>query len=260
METALAAIFNATEGAVFIAAGVFARVGAALFLVPGLGERSISIRVRLAVALVITALLSPMMAPLVPLSPTTPVALARMLLAEAACGLVIGFSFRLLVFALQTAGMVAAQHISIAQMFGTGVAPQPEPTIATLLSMGGIVLMMMAGLHVHLVASLAGLYNVFPFGEFPLGPDLATWVTERMSETFALGVTLAAPFVAVGFAYNIALGALNRAMPQLLVALVGIPFIVWLGMVILYHVMPALYDRWDESLQRILLDPLGGLG
>ena len=67
-------------------------------------------------------------------------------------------------------------------------------------------------------------------------------------------------FVAIGFAYNLALGALNRAMPQLLVALVGVPFIVWIGMVVLYHIMPALYDRWDESLQRILLDPLGGLG
>ena len=53
----------------------------------------------------------------------------------------------MLVFVLQTAGMVAAQHISIAQMFGAGVAPEPEPTIATLLSMGGVVLMMMAGLH-----------------------------------------------------------------------------------------------------------------
>ena len=154
MEPALAAIFNATEGAVFVAMGVFVRVGAALFLVPGLGERAISIRIRLATALVITALLSPLIAPLMPLSPTTPVELTRMLAAEASCGLVIGFSFRLLVFALQTAGMVAAQHISIAQMFGAGVAPEPEPTISTLLSMGGIVLMMMAGLHVHLIASL----------------------------------------------------------------------------------------------------------
>ena len=260
MEPALAAIFQATEGGVFVAAGIFARVGAALFLVPGLGERSLSIRIRLAAALAITVVLSPLIAPLVPQSPTTPVDLAVMLAAEATCGLVIGFSFRLLVFVLQTAGMVAAQHISIAQMFGAGVAPEPEPTIATLLSMGGIVLMMMAGLHVHLIASLAGLYEVFPFGRFPLGADMGQWAVERVSETFELGLTLAAPFVAVGFAYNLALGALNRAMPQLLVALVGVPFIVWLGMVVLYHIMPALYGRWSESLQRVFLDPLGGLG
>ena len=259
MEPALAAIFQTTEAGVFIAAGIFARVGGVIFLLPGLGERALSIRVRLVAALAITVILSPLIAPLIPLSPATPVDLALMLAAEATCGLVIGFAFRLLVFALQTAGMVAAQHISIAQMFGAGVAPEPEPTIATILSMGGIVLMMMAGLHVHLIASMAQLYEVFPFGQFPIGADLGQWAVERVSETFALGVTLAAPFVAVGFTYNLALGALNRAMPQLLVALVGVPFIVWIGMVVLYHIMPALFDRWDESLQRVLLDPLGGL-
>lgn len=259
MEAALTAIFLQAHELVFVAMGIFTRIGAAAFLVPGLGERSLPMRVRMGGALAIAVLLAPMVRPMVPATPDTPAALVAVLASEATIGLITGLAFRLLVYALQIAGMVAAQHLSVAQMFGAGVAPEPEPTIATLLGMGGITLALMAGLHVHLVVALVTLYEIFPFGQFPDGSDLADWATSRMSETFAIGVTLAAPFVAIGFAYNVALGALNRAMPQLLVALVGVPALVWIGIVVLALVLPALMDTWLGYLDRVFEDPLAGI-
>ena len=258
IELPLSALFAEASGLVLVAAGVFARVGAASFLVPGLGERSMSLRTRLTAALAITFLLTPIIHALAPATPETPSALTLLLMAEAANGLVIGLAFRFLVFTLQMAGMIAAQHLSVAQIFGAGVAPEPEPTIATLLALGGITLALMAGLHVHLVANLAGLYEVLPFGQFPPGRDLGEWITGQASEAFMLAVALAAPFIAISFAYNLALGALNRAMPQLLVALVGVPALVWVGMVILALVLPSLMDYWLSRLDRVMLDPLGG--
>ncbi|MEM7056332.1 MAG: flagellar biosynthetic protein FliR [Pseudomonadota bacterium] len=259
MEAALTAIFAQANQLVFVGMGIFVRIGAAAFLVPGLGERSLSMRIRLGGALAIAILLAPMIRPMVPLSPGNPISLLAVLTSEAAIGLIIGLAFRFLVYALQIAGMVAAQHLSVAQMFGTGVAPEPEPTIATLLGMGGITLALMSGLHVHLVATLAGMYEVFPFGQFPNGADLAEWATTRMAGTFAIGVTLAAPFVAIGFAYNLALGALNRAMPQLLVALVGVPALVWVGIVVLALVLPTLMETWMGFLTQIYENPLAGV-
>ncbi len=259
IEIPLSAVFTEAAGLVLVAMGVFARVGAAAFLVPGLGERSISMRTRLVTALGITLLLAPLVQSFAPASPETPVQLVQLLLAEAANGLVIGLAFRFLVFVLQTAGMIAAQHLSVAQIFGAGVSPEPEPTIATLLALGGITLALMSGLHVHLVANLAGLYDVLPFGSFPLGRDLGEWSVKQVSEAFTLSVALAAPFIAISFAYNLALGALNRAMPQLLVALVGVPALVWVGMVVLALVLPALMDTWLGRLDQVLFDPLGGL-
>ena len=259
MESILSAIFESSNEIVLVAAGIFARVGAVAFLLPGIGERGISMRVRLGGALALTALLTPLISTFAPLSPTTAPGLVQMIAAETVAGLIIGFSFRVLVFMLQIAGMVAAQHLSVAQMFGAGVAPEPEPTIATLLAMGGITMALMAGLHVQIVATLAALYEVLPFGQFPDPSSVGSWASERMAETFGLGISLAAPFVAIGFAYNIALGALNRAMPQLLVAIVGIPFLLWVGMLSLRLVLPSLYDAWFEHLDTVFLDPLGGL-
>jgi flagellar biosynthetic protein FliR len=257
--TALVHIFEQAGALVFVAIGVFARVGAALFLVPGFGERSVPVRMRLGAALALSLLIAPLVAASVPAPPTSLSGLALMVLAEAAAGLVIGLAFRFLVMALQVGGNIAAQHISLSQMFGAGVAPEPEPTIATLLAMGGIVLAMMAGLHVQLVAALANLYQVLPFGLALDSGDAAVWSIARAAETFALGVSLALPFIAASFAYNLALGALSRAMPQLLVALVGAPLLIGLGLGILYVALPEIFARWTGVMDAVLADPLGGM-
>lgn len=256
--TGLAALLDQASAQILVAAGVFTRIGAALFLVPGFGERAVPIRLRLAAALALTALLTPLVAP-VAKAPSTPAALAGLIAAEAAAGLIIGLAFRFLVFALQVAGTIAAQNISLSQMFGAGVAPEPEPTIATLLAMGGIVLAMLGGLHVHLVAALAGLYRVLPFGAMPVAGDGAEWSLARGSEAFGLGLSLALPFIAIAFAYNLSLGALSRAMPQLLVALVGAPLLIGLGLLVLFIVLPEIFARWATVMEARLADPLGGL-
>ena len=76
--------------------------------------------------------------------------------------------------------------------------------------------------------------------------DVAAWGTARVAQAFALGFSLAAPFVIAGFAYNLALGAINRAMPQLMVAFIGAPAITAGGLLILMlaaPVHPALLGR-----------------
>ena len=257
---ALAGIATATDAVLLTVAGVFTRCAAAAFLIPGMGERGIPMQVRLGIAVALTLLLWPLVRPLVPATPQDVPGLVALLGAEAVAGLLIGLGFRLVVLVLQVAGMTAAFHISISHMFGSGVAPTPEPTIATFLALGGVVMAMQLGLHVSVVASLAGLYEVLPFGTLPLAGDAAEWSVARVTEAFALGISLAFPFITVSFAYNLALGALSRAMPQLLVALVGVPLLIGLGLVTLYLVLPAIYARWTPWTEDVLAFPLGGLG
>ncbi len=256
----LAEIFRAVEASILTAAGVFARVAAAVFLVPGLGERGIPTRLKLGAALAITVLLAPLIRPLVPDTPGDVPGLIRLLAAEAVAGLTIGLGFRLLVMALQIAGSVAAAHLSLTHVFGTPVSEGPEPTIATFLALGGVVLAMAAGLHVAVVAALAGLYAPLPFGRFPDPGDLAELTVARVAEVFALGVSLAFPFVAISFAYNLALGAISRAMPQLMVVLIGVPVLIGLGLFVLWAALPVVFGRWLGALERLFLEPLGGIG
>lgn len=253
--------------AVLLAAAVFTRVAAALAVLPGLGEAAVPLRVRLGLAVAMTALLLPALWPA--LLPVVDAARAEaggaaglfvlaLIAAEAAAGLLIGLAFRFTVFALQIAGTIAAQSITISHVFGNPATAQAEPSIASLLSMGGIALALIAGLHVEVVAALAALYAVLPMGAWPATGDAAGWTVARSAEAFALGVGLATPFVLVGFAYNLALGALSRAMPQLLLTLVGVPLLVGLGLLTLWLSVPELFARWSEALARVFADPLGG--
>ena len=121
----------------------------------------------------------------------------------------------------------------------------------------GLALAVMTGLHVRLAEALIGSYTVFPAGAFPSPSALADWGLLRIAKAFALAFTLAAPFVIASFIYNLALGVINRAMPQLMVAMVGAPAITAGGLVLLFLSLPLLLSIWSDGLNSFLANPFG---
>ena len=67
---------------------------------------------------------------------------------------------------------------------------------------------------------------------------------------------LAAPFVTTSLLYNLTLGVINRAMPQLMVAFVGAPVITLGGMVLLLWCAPTMLAVWADALIAFLDDPM----
>ncbi|MEL6979996.1 MAG: flagellar biosynthetic protein FliR [Pseudomonadota bacterium] len=256
---ALRPFLDDMETAVLVIMAVFTRISAIVFLLPGVGERMISIRIKL-IAAVAFAIVT---WPLIPvdakeagfaLKPTL-TSLGYALVAEAIAGLILGFSIRLLIFAIQTAGMIAAQSLSISQIFG-GVSADPEPTIATLLTLAAIALALNLGLHIKAVSLIAISYQILPLGVFPAGADVAAWTASRYAQAFGLAVSLALPFLVISFGYNLALGFINRAMPQMMVAFVGLPAITWAGILLLMVVSSAILTTWSRELDAAFLAPL----
>jgi flagellar biosynthetic protein FliR len=237
---------------------VFARVGAVVALLPGFGEQTLGLRVRLAAALLLSALVAPPVLAGLPPLPGGPVPLGLALLAEAAAGLAIGIALRLMVMVLQLAGSVIAQATAVAQIFGAGLTPEPMPAIGNLLVLAGIAAAFAAGLPAGAATMLVESYGLLPFGRFPAADDLALWGTGEVARAFALAVTLAAPFVALSLLYNLALGAINRAMPHLMVAFIGAPFVTGAALLLLMLAAGPLLGRWLAAFAALLADPLGG--
>ncbi|MEM7509232.1 MAG: flagellar biosynthetic protein FliR [Pseudomonadota bacterium] len=240
---------------------VFTRVGAVIALLPGFGEQTLPARVRLGAAIAFTLVVWP---PVAETAASTPgigddsaITLTRFLLAEAAVGLMLGIAIRLMVMALQLAGSIAAQATSVAQIAGAGVTPDPMPAIGNMLTVSGIAMALAMGLHIKAAIVMIGSYNIVPLGVFPLSGDVAKWGVARASDAFALAFSLAAPFVIASFAYNIALGAINRAMPQLMVALVGAPAITAGALFILWLSGPIAIAHWSDMLDLVLMNPFG---
>jgi flagellar biosynthetic protein FliR len=231
---------------------IFLRVGACFFVLPGLGEQMIPVRIRLAAALAMSVLLTPILKTTV--AQTSMLPPPEAFVGEAIIGLCLGLALRFLVFALQTAGIIAAQATSLSQIMG-GATPDPQPAMGAILSLAGITLVVLSGLHVHLVSAFVDSYRVFPFGEFPQPQGLGAWATDRIAASFSLAFSLAAPFLIASLLYNIALGVINKAMPQLMVAFVGAPAITWGGLALLLLSAPLILTAWSEAFDAALSNP-----
>lgn len=253
--SALAPLRDLGDGYVVLAAAIFTRLSALFFFLPGIGERMIPVRIRLMVALALMLVLLPAFAGEFE-SPTRPSMIASLFAAEAICGLLIGFSIRVAVFAIQTAGSIISQSLSLAQLFGSNVSFDLETPISMLLMFLAIVLAVTAGIHFEAVRVLLMSYDVMPIGVFPGASATGEWAASRTAFAFSAALSLALPFVVLGFIYNLSIGAANRAMPQLMVAFVGIPAVTFAGLVLLAASAPVILMAWLDMTRDILSDLL----
>jgi len=253
MTLPLAEILGMSQAWLMMAILVFLRVGAAFLVLPTLAEQFIPPRVRLGAALAMTALLTPALAPQLATSAAT--LNAMYFLTETLSGLLIGISVRLMVHALQIAGSMAAQSTSLSQIAG-GAAPDPQPALANFLMLAGMTLAVISGFHIFVARMMIASYDVLPAGQLPLAGDLGAWGVARVAAAFRLAFSLAAPFLIAAVLYNVALGVINRAMPQLSVAFVGAPAIAFGGVFLLFLSTPFILSAWLQMMQATLAAPM----
>ncbi|MFY0682089.1 MAG: flagellar biosynthetic protein FliR [Thalassovita sp.] len=248
----MALIFAWVQEALWEGFTVFLRIGAIVALLPGVGERSVPVRIKLALAVVFTAVTAPVLQ--IP-PPEGPLRFAIYIATEPLIGVALGLTVRLFIMALQTAGSIAAQSTSLSQILGHSGA-EPMPAIGHLLVVAGLCLAMISDLHIRVIQLMIASYDLWPVGQFPDPLGLSTWGIHNIAQSFALAFTVAAPFVVISLLYNIALGAINRAMPQLMVAFVGAPLITFGGLALLLLLAPMMLTVWNTQLSQFLANPL----
>lgn len=249
----LAALMDLTDAMLWQGFAVFLRVSALVSLLPAFGERTVPARVKLGIAFAFTMIIAPAVA-----TPALPMQFDTILwftLSEIAAGVLLGIGIRLFVLALQTAGSIAAQSTSLAQILG-GAMAEPVPAMGHILVMGGLALAVMTGLHVRVAEMVILSYDMLPMGRLPSGADVSEWGVDQIRRAFSLAFTLAAPFVILSVLYNVALGVINKAMPQLMVAFVGAPVITAGGLLLLCLAAPLLLSTWLEALNSFVANPL----
>lgn len=232
---------------------IFARIGTMIMLLPGFGEMTVPTRVRLTLALLLTALFLPLYreAYAIDLRAYGPV--LAMLAQELLVGAVLGMTARLTISALSVAGAVIAQQMGLG--FVTAVDPtqgQQNVIVANFLTVLGITLIFATDLHHLIIAALNDSYRLFTPGEIlPFG-DIAQLVVKVVSSAFRVGIQLSAPFLVFGLLFNVGLGILSRLMPQMQVFFVAMPLSILLGFVILFMVIGMMMGTFTEFLGQVL--------
>jgi flagellar biosynthetic protein FliR len=231
--------FLPAYGAAFIL--MFARIGTMIMLLPGLGELSVPARIRLVVALLLTAVLFPLHQAAYGINLQSPGPVLTMLGKELLVGLVLGMTARLTISALQVAGSVIAQQLGLG--FVTAVDPnqgQQGVIVGNFLTLLGVTMIFATDLHHMVIAGLHDSFRLFEPGEVPPVGDVSALVTNTVAGAFRVGIQLSGPFLLFGLVFNLALGVLSRLMPQMQVYFVGVPLSILIGFLILLVVVGAM--------------------
>ena len=247
-----AALLPALAAAFMLA---FSRVGAMVMLLPGLGESSIPVRVKLAIALMLTLVILPLHRSAYQIDMQSLTSLLILMLREIVIGIVLGATARVTLAALQVAGSVIAQQMGLG--FVTSVDPtqgQQGILIGNFLTMLGVTMLFATDSHHLVIAALNDSYQIFSPGETMASGDVASLATRAFAAAFRIGLQLSAPFLVFGLVFNIGLGVLARLMPQMQVYFVGVPLSIMAGFLVLAVVIAAMMGTFLDYFIGVMHD------
>lgn len=253
----LAALLPISQTVLWTGFAVLIRVGAMMAVLPAFGDQPVPIRVRFALAVMFTLVVAPAIAPTVPPLPATLLDASALLGPEALAGLFFGIFLRFFILMLQIAGTIAAQSVSLSQIFGGTAVVDPQPAIGHMLVVAGTALAALTGLHVQAAAYMINSYAIIPFGA-ALDPGLVAQTgMAEVTRAFGLAFVLSAPFLIASLIYNVVLGVINRAMPQLMVSFVGAPALTAGGLFLFFLTAPLMLAIWLAAFSAFMDMPFG---
>jgi flagellar biosynthetic protein FliR len=244
----------ATAAQVYVGGLVFARVGAMVMLMPGIGDTAVPQRIRLSFALLMAMILAPLVYKGVGAMPSTVGGLAGAVIHEILIGLMIGSVLKLFFTAMSTAGEVISMQTTLS--FAQSVNPsmgQSSSAVSTFLTMLGLTLIMATDLHHLFIGAIVKSYDIFPFTRAVPVNDAATLAVRTVADSFSLGVQLAAPVIVFSLVFNLAVGLVGRVMPAFQIFFVASPLSVILGLSLLALSLGGIAMVWTDRYRDLLM-------
>lgn len=233
---------------------VLARVGAAMVLLPGVGEAVAPAVVRIGLALSITVLLLPDLQPMMPSVPAAGLSMGLMIAGEVVTGLWFGWVARMIVLALP----VGAQFIGY--LIGLSSVLQPDPELGAqsgvlgkFFEMAAPVLILLSGLYRLPLTALSGLFELIPPGQMLPAADSTEIAIRAVGTGFSLALQLASPFVVIAIIWHLAIGQFARIASRMQIYFVSMPGQIMTGLALLTITASAIILAWRDAVQSFLI-------
>lgn len=213
---------------------IFARLGAAMMLFPGLNSATVPMRFRLLLALVTAFLVMPSLAGHLPRMPSDLMTMTLLIAGEITVGLFFGVLMQILVMPIDIAGSSIGYAVGLTNMFTADPISAAQNQLLTgFLNLTAVSVVLMTDSHHLMFRAVVDSYSLFVPGQLlPLG-DFSQALTRVASDGMVLGFKLAAPSLVFALTFNTALALLNRLVPQMQVFFVGMPLQILGGMAVL---------------------------
>lgn len=228
----------------------FMRIGAMLMAAPVFGARLVPVRVRLALAMTLAWILSPMVyADLVVIDPLTAEGL-MVGVQQVLIGLAMGFTLQMVFSAV----VIAAQSMAMSMGLGFATAVDPQngvqvPVIAQYyLTLATLIFLALGG-HLLLIQVLVDSFQSLPVSLEGLSREGLWALVNWGGRMFAGAVLIALTAITSLLIINLAFGVMSRAAPQLNIFGVGFPVMMIAGFIVILLGLPGLTPQLTDLMQ-----------
>jgi flagellar biosynthesis protein FliR len=221
------------------------RIGALMFIMPVLSAKTVSMRFKLIVTLMLTAAIAPSVELSKPIDPFTNEGV-WMAVEQAGIGLAMGLVFVVVFQAFTLAGQMVANAMGLG--FASMVDPSTgmnSPVIAQLYTIIISLLFVSLNGHLMVVQMLIDSFVQMPLNGRFLSIFSIKALVDWGSHLFSWAIIIALPAVTALLLANIALGLISRAAPTLNVFSIGFVITIIGGLLLIWWLMPQLVIQFQ---------------
>ncbi len=210
---------------------VLARFGTLFFLMPIFSSRTMPTQVKIAFAIVVSLVLTPIV-PLTPDDmPKATIEFFLLIISELFIGMSLALIMRLIFSGLQTAGQIVGFQIgfSVANVMDPQTGTQ-SVVIAQFAYIFALLLFLSANGHHYIIRTIYDSFWLLRPGELNLSKPILDLMIELGARMFILSVKLMAPVMAVLLLAQVALGILAKTVPQMNMLMMSFGINIILGL------------------------------
>jgi len=237
---------------------IFLRVSAIIITIPILGNRSVPMRLKGGLSVVVALLLVPFVQyNAVPIK--LPLLVVKMC-GEVLIGVVIGFAGQILFAGVQLAGQLVGFQMGFAIVNVVDpVSSSQVSIIAQFQYLLALLIFLAVNAHHIFLYAIAESYQVIPPLSFHYSGPLMESILELSKDIFIVAVKTGAPVIAMLLFASVGLGLIARTVPQINIFIVGFPLkiaigLIGIGLTLPYFVkiMESVFAKFDGQLSLLM--------
>jgi flagellar biosynthesis protein FliR len=230
----------------------FIRVLALFSTLPVLGQRSVPVRVRVGLAMLIVVAAQASLPEMPAVALDSPLAFA-LVAQNVLIGVTLGFAVRIVFAAVEFAGELIGLQMGLNYAGFFDPASGAQGT-ATARFFGATVGFLFIAINAHLlvVAAVVQSFHAFPVGGEPFAFLRALQPQAWGAEVFAIGLWIALPLVGMLLFVNLVLGIISRVASQMNIFAIGFPVTLGVGLLGMLLTLPMMQAPFTMALERML--------
>lgn len=199
---------------------------------PGFSDLHIPFRMRMMIAIGVALAFALTLK--VPSYPVNSTRMFIMFLSEYLTGVFLGFTLRIFLSALETAGTIMSQSVGLSNALVPNLVDHEQTSILTsFFTLAGTTFIFVFDLHHLIIWGVYNSYELIPIGALDILNDKAQIISHSANEAFMYALKFSMPFFIFGNLVYIGMGILNKLIPQIQVFFLSMPIQILIGLLIL---------------------------